>query len=473
MKQVDFEHGGVLQCILQSALPLLAAQVLNLLYNIVDRIYIARIPGIGTDAIGAVGLCFPVVSIIAAFTSLYGSGGAPLYSMAFGKGDLQRAGRLMNIAFRLEVITGTVLMVCGEIFCVPLLRLFGASSVTLPLAASYLRIFLLGTVFSMIAAGMNPFINAQGYPLIGMLTVTVGAVLNIALDPLFLFVFRMGVPGAALATILSQIVSACFVLRFLTSQGAMSRLTRFPWRALSKCGKEISAIISLGLTSFVMQFTNGLVSISCNSVLSRTGGDIYVSVMTIISSVRQLLDTPILAIADGSSPVISYNYGARRPGHVRRAIRVMTILGFSYTILTWVFILVRSDLVIGIFSSDREILKVASMSMHVYFSAFVFQTFQYAGQTTFKALGKSRKAIFFSLLRKVVIVVPLTFLLPYAFHMGPRGVFMAEPVSNVVGGLACYITMVLTVFPELKRMKADQLPGGASRRVNPKYTNRK
>ena len=393
MKQVDFERSSVLRCILQSALPMLVAQVLNLLYNIVDLIYIARIPGIGTDAIGAVGLCFPVVILIAAFTSLYGSGGAPLYSMAFGRRDLPRAGLLMNIAFRLEVMTGIVLMIFGEIFCVPLLRLFGASPVTLPLAESYLRIFLLGTVFSMIAGGMNPFINAQGYAIIGMLTVAVGAVLNIALDPLFLFVLRMGVRGAALATILSQIVSACFVLYFLTSPGTMSRLTRLPWKVLSGCGKEIRSIISLGLTSFVMQFTNSLVSISCNSVLSHTGGDVYVSVMTIISSVRQLLDTPILAVADGSSPVISYNYGAGRWKRVRSAIRVMTILCFSYTILTWIFILVRSDLVIGIFTSDREILKDAMPAMHIYFFAFVFQTFQYAGQTTFKALGKSRKAI--------------------------------------------------------------------------------
>lgn len=453
MRQIDFERSGVLRCILQSALPMLVAQVLNLLYNIVDRIYIARIPGIGTDAIGAVGLCFPMIIIITAFTNLYGSGGAPLYSMAFGEKDLERAGRLMNLAFRLEVMTGLVLLITGELFCVPLLELFGASPVTLPLALSYLRIYLLGTVFSMIAAGMNPFINAQGYSIIGMMTVALGAVMNIVLDPVFLFVLKMGVQGAALATILSQTLSACFVLRFLTAKGTMSRLTRMSWRTFWESGREIRSIIALGLSSFVMQFTNSLVSVSCNSVLSRTGGDVYVSVMTIISSVRQLLDTPILAISDGTTPVISYNYGARRPKRVRRAIRILTILGFSYTLLAWGFVMLRSDLVIGIFSSDRDLLTIAIPAMHLYFFAFAFQTFQYAGQSTFKALGKSRKAIFFSLLRKAVIVVPLTFLLPYAFHLGTKGVFMAEPVSNVIGGLACYITMVLTVFPELKKMK--------------------
>ena len=455
MKQIDFERSSTLRCILQSALPMLVAQVLNLLYNIVDRIYIARIPGVGTDAIGAVGLCFPIIIIILAFTNLYGSGGAPLYSMAFGNGDLDRAGLLMNLSFRLEVMTGILLLAAGEVFCVPLLRLFGASSVTLPLAGEYLRIYLLGTVFSMIAGGMTPFINAQGFSLVGMTTVAAGALLNIVLDPVFLFVLHMGVKGAALATVLSQIVSACFALRFLTSKGAMSRLIHLPWKRFFECGREIRNIIMLGTTSFVMQFTNSLVSVSCNSVLSRTGGDVYVSVMTIISSVRSLLDTPILAIADGASPVISYNYGARRPKRVRSSVRILTILGFSYTILAWVFIMIRSDLVIGIFSSDKEILKDAVPAMHLYFFAFVFQTFQYSGQTTFKALGKSGRAIFFSLFRKAVIVIPLTFLLPYAFHMGTRGVFMAEPVSNVIGGLACYVTMVLTIFPELKEMAAE------------------
>jgi Na+-driven multidrug efflux pump len=236
----------------------------------------------------------------------------------------------------------------------------------------------------------------------------------------------------------------------------MSRLVRMGIREFLSSGRQIRQIISLGLTSFVMQFTNSLVSVSCNSVLSRTGGDVYVSVMTIISSVRQLMDTPILAIADGASPVISFNYGAGKPKRVRHAIRILTILCFSYTLLAWIFIILRSDLVIGIFTSDREILKDAMPSLHIYFFAFVFQTFQYTGQSAFKALGKSRQAIFFSLLRKVVIVVPLTFLLPYAFHMGTKGVFMAEPVSNVIGGLACYLTMIRTVFPELRRMESKK-----------------
>ena len=452
MKQIDFEHGGVLRCILQSAVPMLVAQVLNLLYNIVDRIYIARIPDIGTDAIGSVGLCFPIIIIITAFTNLYGSGGAPLFSMELGKKEEKQARKLMNLSFRMEVLTGIVLMLCGELLCNSLLTLFGASPVTLPLASSYLRIYLLGTVFSMIAGGMNPFINAQGFPMIGMLSVAAGAVMNIILDPVMIFSLKLGVQGAAVATILSQAVSACIVIWFLSSGKATSRFMRMSWKAFLASGREIRRMVSLGLPSFIMQFTNSLVSVSCNSVLSRTGGDVYVSVMTIISSVRQLMDTPILAVADGASPVISYNYGAGKPQRVIRSVRIMTVLGFSYTILAWIFIILRSDLVIGIFTSDREILKDAVPSLHIYFFAFVFQTFQYAGQTAFKALGKSRQAIFFSLLRKALIVVPLTFLLPYAFHLGTDGVFMAEPISNVIGGLACYLTMRCTIFPELRRM---------------------
>ena len=450
--QIDFANGGMLSNILKSALPLLLAQVLNLLYNIVDRIYIARIPSLGTTAIGSVGLCFPIIITITAFTNLYGSGGAPLFSIAYGSGDTARAQKLMNLSFRLEILTALVLMTAGELFCRPLLILFGASSVTLPYAQMYLRIYLLGTLFSMTATGMNPFINAQGFPVAGMVTVAAGAVCNIILDPFFIFVLNLGIRGAAIATVLSQALSALLAVRFLTGKTAIMRIAKLSWREFLHSGAQIRSIVSLGLSSFVMQITNSLVSVACNSVLSRTGGDLYVSIMTIISSVRQIMDTPILAIADGSSPVISYNYGARRPDRVRKGILILSLLGFTYTIAAWIFIVTKSGLVISIFSSDRTILEDTIPALHLYFFAFVFQTFQYTGQTTFKALGKKNHAIFFSLLRKVVIVVPLTYLLPYAFHMGTRGVFMAEPVSNVIGGLACFITMLVTVMPELKRM---------------------
>ena len=455
IRHIDYQNSSMLSCILQSALPLLAAQILNLLYNIVDRIYIARIPSVGTTAIGAVGLCFPVIILVNAFTNMYGSGGSPLFAIALGEGNTQRAGKLLNLSLRLEILTAAVLTVSGELFCTPVLRLFGASSVTLPYARSYLRIYLLGNLFSMIATGMNPFINAQGFPLIGMVTVTIGALCNILLDPLLIYVFGMGVQGAAIATVFSQALSALFVIRFLTGRTTLLRITFMSWKEFLSSGKEIRNIISLGLSSFVMQVTNSLVSIACNSALAQTGGDLYISIMAIISSIRQIMDTPIFAISDGTSPVVSFNYGARRPDRVKEGIRILTILGFLYTIAAWIFIVAKTELLISIFSSDAAILKEAVPAVHMYFAAFVFQTFQYAGQTTFKSLGKKKRAIFFSLLRKAVIVIPLTYLLPFAFRMGSMGVFMAEPVSNVIGGLACFITMLVTILPELKQMEAD------------------
>ena len=455
IRHIDYQNGSMLSCILQSALPLLAAQILNLLYNIVDRIYIARIPSVGTTAIGAVGLCFPVIILVTAFTNMYGSGGSPLFAIACGEGNTARAGRLLNLSLRLEILTAIVLTVSGELFCTPLLRLFGASSVTLPYARSYLRIYLLGNLFSMIATGMNPFINAQGFPLVGMVTVTIGALCNILLDPLFIFGFGMGVQGAAIATVISQALSALFVIRFLTGRTTLLRITSMSWREFISSGREIRNIISLGLSSFVMQVTNSLVSIACNGALSQTGGDLYISIMAIISSIRQIMDTPIFAISDGTSPVVSYNYGARRPDRVKEGIRILTLLGFLYTIAAWIFIVTQTKLLISIFSSDATVLKEAVPAVHMYFAAFVFQTFQHSGQTTFKSLGKKRRAIFVSLLRKAVIVIPLTYLLPFAFHMGSMGVFMAEPVSNVIGGLACFITMLVTILPELKQMETD------------------
>ena len=453
MKRVDFANGKILQNILQTTLPLLVAQILNLLYNIVDRIYIARIPEIGTAALGAVGLCFPLIILITAFTNLFGTGGAPLFSIERGRRNEAKASEYMNTAFFLLVTTAIVLTVLGEIIARPVLSAFGASEQAMVHALPYLRIYLLGTLFSMISTGMNPYINAQGFSLVGMTTVLIGAGVNILLDPLFIFVLGMGVRGAAAATVLSQILSALFVLRFLFGGRADPRLRILSREEIRTCGKTAGAIAGLGMASFIMMFTNSLVQICANSVLARTGGDIYVSVMTIISSSRQVIEVPILAISEGTAPIISYNYGARKPDKVKEAGIIMWLLGLAYSLAMWLTMRARPEWFISIFSSDRTILNDAIPAFHLYFSAFIFMIFQYGGQTMFKSLNKKGHAMFFSLFRKVIIVVPLTYLLPYAFHMGTDGVFMAEPVSNIIGGLACFITMLLTVTPELRRMK--------------------
>lgn len=455
MKQIDFEEGKITENILRASIPMLVAEIFSLLYNIVDRIYIARIPGIGTTALGAVGLCFPIIVIITAFSNLFGGGGAPLFSIARGRGEKKEASFIMNTSFFMISVCAVILMAIGFLFARPVLLLFGASQNALRYAHPYILIYLVGTLPSMLVTGMNPFINAQGYSTTGMISIVIGAVFNIFLDPLFIFGFKMEIEGAAIATILSQMFAAAFVLHFLY-QKAEYKIHFLKKNEIKKCGENARNIVSLGSAGFIIQFTNSLVTICCNNVLSLTGGDLYISVMTILTSIRQMVETPIHAITEGSSPVISYNYGAGKPEHVKKAGMAMMGLAFLYTVIIWGIILFFPHFLIRIFSSDQTIYKDAVPAMKLYFSAFIFMLLQYVGQTMFKSLNKKKHAIFFSLLRKVIIVVPLTYLLPSVFHMGTNGVFLAEPVSNVVGGSICFIVMLLTVLPELNNMKKDK-----------------
>lgn len=454
MKRVDFENGTVTGNILEAALPMLVAQILNLLYNIVDRIYIARIVEVGTAALGAVGLCFPLIVIITAFANLFGNGGAPLFAIQRGQKDERKAVAIMNTSFTMVCASAIVLMIVGFLFARPILILFGASDNSLVYALPYMMIYLLGTLPSMVAVGMNPFINAQGYSLIGMCSVAVGAGANLLLDPLFIFGLGFGVRGAAIATVLSQCLSAIFVFYFLTKKSEL-KVRLLKKNEIAACMGYAKNIISLGMAGFIMQLTNSLVTICCNNVLSVTGGDIYISVMTIVSSVRQLVETPIHAMSEGSSPILSYNYGARRPARVRKAGMVMGALILAYSAVIWSIIILEPRPLIRIFSSDAQLIKDAVPALNQYFAAFIFMDLQYMGQTVFKSLNKKKQAIFFSLLRKVFIVVPLTYLMPYALHMGTDGVFLAEPVSNVIGGTLCFATMLITVLPELKRMENE------------------
>ena len=452
MKRIDFENGTITGNILGAALPMLVAQLLNLLYNVVDRIYIARIPGEGTAALGAVGLCFPLIVIITAFANLFGSGGAPLFSIYRGKKKETEAVCIMNTSFTMLSASALILMVIGMCFARPLLILFGASSEALTYALPYLMVYLIGTLPSMLSVGMNPFINAQGYSVIGMISVAIGAVANLLLDPLFIFVLGFGIRGAAIATVISQVLSAVFVLYFLTRKSELKvRLLRKS--EVPKCLGYAKNITSLGTAGFIMQITNSLVTICCNNVLSVTGGDIYISVMTIVSSVRQLVETPIYAMNEGTSPILSYNYGAVRPARVRKAILVLGMMILAYTAVMWSLIILVPGTLIRVFTSDTSLVQDTIPALNQYFAAFIFMDLQYIGQTVFKSLNKKKQAIFFSLLRKVFIVVPLTYLMPYALHMGTRGVFLAEPVSNIIGGSLCFITMLCTVLPELKRME--------------------
>ena len=367
-------------------------------------------------------------------------------------GDSKKANRIMNTSFSMVCAGAVVLTILGIVFAKPILVLFGASDNALSYAYPYMTIFMLGTLPSMISTGMNPFINAQGYATTGMLSVAIGAIANFILDPIFIFVLGLGISGAAIATVISQILSASFVIFFLRCKSEL-KIRLLHLNEIIGCVEYAKNIVSLGTAGFIMQVTNSLVSICCNNVLSVTGGDVYISVMTIVSSVRQMVETPIYAINEGSSPILSYNYGANRPGRVRKAGVVMGCLILGYTAIMWTLIIVAPHFLIQIFSSDSALIADAVPALKLYFAAFIFMDLQYIGQTFFKSLNKKKHAIFFSLLRKVVIVVPLTYIFPYLFNMGSNGVFLAEPISNVIGGSMCFITMLCTILPELKRME--------------------
>lgn len=445
MSRTDFSQGSVKKLIMAQALPLTLAQMVQLLYNIVDRIYIGHLENVGDLALTGLGITFPVIVLIAAFTNLYGSGGATLFALARGRGDQEEAEGLLGNVFTLLLGTSLILFTFCYALRRPILFLFGASEQSYLYADQYLSIYLLGTAFSMLTTGLNSFINAQGFPRIGMLTTVLGAAINVVLDPVFIFGFDMGVRGAALATVISQAISAAWVLRFLLSKKAIVPLRK---RQLGISPARLKKIVSLGFPGFVMQGTNSLVQIICNNQLQTYGGDLYVGIMTVLSSVREMVSLPISGLTHGSQPILGFNYGANQNERVKEGIRFTAILGVGYLMAAWITVMLIPRTLMGIFSEDAATITQGAKMLNIYFFGFVFMAFQFSGQTTFQALGKAKHAIFFSLLRKVIIVVPLTLLLP-AVGFGVEGVFLAEPISNLIGGLAAFTTMWITVYRKL------------------------
>ena len=447
MERNDFSKGPVWKCVAAQAAPLMVAQLVQLLYNIVDRIYLGHLGDQNSLALTGVGLVFPIVTLITAFSSLFGAGGVPLFSIARGEGNEEKAKRIMGTSFALLLVSAAVLTVLGYLFSKPVLFAFGAGKESYDYADQYLKIYLAGTVFSMISAGMNGYINAQGFPKIGMLSVVVGAASNILLDPVFIFWLDLGVSGAALATIISQAISVAWVLRFLFAQKPDISLSFGTIRIQKNITKDICR---LGTSNFIMAGTNCLVQVACNSTLQAYGGDIFIGVMTVTNSVREIFHLPVSGLMGGAQPVMSFNYGAKAYDRVREAIRFNTVVGAAYTMLSWLLVLLFPAFWFRIFSDDPQLLDSGVQMLRIYFFGFVFMSLQFAGQSAFQALGDAKHAIFFSLLRKAFIVVPLTLLLP-AMGFGVKGVFLAEPVSNIIGGLACYITMRRTVYKKLKQ----------------------
>ena len=446
--QHDFSRGSISRNILSLAVPMTLAQLINVLYNIVDRVYIGHIPHASAQALTGIGLSLPIITMITAFANLFGMGGAPLCSIARGKREDLRAQKIMGNSFSLLLISGFFLMAVCLLFKKPLLHLFGASGDTFPYADAYLTIYLFGTVFVMISLGMNNFINAQGFGRMGMLTVLLGAVLNLILDPILIFGLGMGVSGAAIATVVSQAVSALWVLRFLTGKKALLRLSLSSMALNLKLSLEITG---LGLSSFVMSVTNGLVQIVCNATLQTYGGDMYVGIMTVINSVREVMTMPVMGMTNGAQPVIGYNYGAGCYGRVKSSIRFMTVSCILFTTAAWALLFFFPAAFLRLFTSEAALIREGIPAMRIYFCGIFLMALQFAGQSTFVALGKSKQSVFFSLFRKVIIVIPLTLLLPLLGGLGTNGVFLAEPISNLIGGTASFVTMLITVWRRLSR----------------------
>jgi len=446
-QNVDFSTGPVWKRIISQAIPLTIAQLVHLLYNVVDRIYLGHMGSGDSMALTGVGLTFPVITLIMAFTALFGVGGVPLFSIERGAGNEEKAGKILGNSFALLLGSSVILTAVGYLFMKPILFAFGASEASFVYAREYLNIYLTGTVFSMLSTGLNGYINAQGFPKIGMYSIIIGAVCNIVLDPIFIFALNMGVSGAALATVISQAASAVWILRFLTGKDVLIPLRRQNIAIRSDITGEIC---KMGTVNFIMQGTNCLVQVACNTTLQAFGGDLYVGIMTVTNAVREIFSLPVSGIGSGAQPVIGYNYGAKQYARVKSGIRFTTVVGAAYTMIAWLVILLFPRFWLRVFSEDPAIIEPGIQALQIYFFGFVFMAFQFAGQTAFQALRDAKHAIIFSLLRKAVIVFPLTVLLP-RLGFGVLGVFMAEPISNFLGGLACYITMRVTVYKKIEK----------------------
>ncbi len=442
----DFKQGSVAINIIKLAVPMTVAQLINVLYSVVDRIYIGRMPEEGQVALTGLGLTFPIITIVIAFANLVGMGGAPLSSIERGKGNNEVAEKVIGNSFTMLLGLGILLTLIGLLVKKPVLYLFGASEITFPNADSYARIYLLGTAFVMLGLGLNSYINAQGFAKVGMLSVILGAVINLVLDPIFIYLFKMGVEGAAWATVISQGCSCIWILRFLTGPQTILKLKT---KNMKLEQAIVTRILGLGSSGFAMAITNSSVQIVCNATLSLFGGDLYVGAMTVINSIREVIMMPVQGLTNGAMPVISYNYGAKAYKRVKKGIEFSTLICILYTTFAWAMIYFFGSFFIKIFNNEAKLVRIANPALMVYFFGFFMMSFQFAGQSTFVALGKSKQAVFFSIFRKVIIVVPLTLLLPRIGY-GVMGVFIAEPVSNFIGGMACYITMLLLLRKELK-----------------------
>ena len=446
----NMETGSIPRLLVQLAVPAVVAQIINLLYNIVDRIYIGHIPGIGAAALTGVGLFAPILMLLNAFAMLVGSGGAPRAAIAMGKKDNDLAEKILGNCFTLLVGLSIILTIVFYVSAPTLLRLFGASDVTLTYASDYARIYILGSFFVLIVLGMNTFITTQGFARISMMTTVIGAVINIILDPIFIFVLGMGVKGAALATVLSQSVGAVWILRFLTGKKTILRLKRSNMHLELKV---FGPCLALGISTFVMLSTESLLSISFTSSLSRFGGDVAVGAMTIITSISQLVSLPLQGICQGGQPIISYNFGANKPNRVKKAFFTQFCTCIIYTSAFCLVVMIFPKAFAAIFTSDKELVTYASWALRIYMAGIFSLGFQVSCQQSFMALGQAKVSLLLACLRKIVLLIPLIFILPNFFDNKVFAVFLAEPVSDIIAATVTTITFFTLFNSILKKDK--------------------
>lgn len=441
----DMGAGNVKALLLQLMIPSVVAQVVNLLYNIVDRVYIGHIEGIGASALTGVGLFTPILMLLNAFAMLVGAGGAPRAAIAMGQGNKEDAERIAGNSLTMLLVFSAALTAVFYAAAPTLLSLFGASSVTLPYGLEYSRIYILGSVFVLLVMGMNPFITTQGFAKISMLTTIIGAVINIALDPVLIFGLGMGVRGAAIATVLSQAVSAAWIIRFLTGKKTVLHLRK---KNLKLDRRVILPVMALGISSFVMLSTESLLSISFSSSLARYGGDLAVGAMTVITSTSQLCTLPLQGICQGGQPVISYNFGAGKKERVKQAFRFQLALCVGLSGAFWLLMMLAPKAVAGIFTSDSELAEYTAWAMRIYMAGIFSLGFQICCQQSFMALGQAKTSLLLACLRKIILLIPLIFILPHILPNAVFAVFLAEPVSDITAAAVTTATF-LTRFDRI------------------------
>lgn len=435
--------------LLKLALPTVAAQLINMLYNIVDRIYIGHIPGIGATALTGVGVCMPLIMIVSAFAALVGYGGAPRASIFMGKKDKESAEKTLGNCFTLQIVISILLTAVLLIWNRDLLMAFGASENTIEYAVSYMNIYALGTIFVELTLGMNAFITAQGFAKTGMLSVLIGAVTNIILDPIFIFGFDMDVRGAALATIISQALSCIWVVSFLCGKKTFLKIKR---KNLGLVPKIIMPCLALGVATFIMQASESIISVCFNSSLQKYGGDIAVGAMTILTSVMQFAMLPLQGLGQGAQPIISYNYGAGDAGRVRAAFKLLLKVSLGYAVLLWALVMLFPGGFAAMFTSDAQLMEYTKMALRIYMAAMFLMGIQMACQMTFNALGKATESIVVAVMRKFVLLIPLIYIMPQILKENQTmAVYMAEPIADTV---AVTFTAILFAVQFKKTMKS-------------------